>query len=139
VLGPQMPSSDRAALLQRYGSLAGVRFVDFEPDLAPRYADTDVVVSMAGYNTVCELLSFDLRAVLVPRAHPVGEQLVRARLFAARGLFDYLEPAERDPGVLMSRVLTALSRPSPSASAVDLDGLSRVRTRVDALLQGVTA
>jgi predicted glycosyltransferase len=139
VLGPQMSSQDRAAILDQYGALADVRFVDFEPDLTPRYADADVVVSMAGYNTVCELLSFDLRAVLVPRANPVEEQLLRARLFAARGVFDYLEPEERDPRILMSRVLAALARPSPSAAAVDLDGLPRVRARVEALLQGVAA
>lgn len=136
VLGPQMPAADRAALLERYGSRADVQFVDFEPDLANRYADADVVVSMAGYSTVCELLSFDLRAVLVPRAHPVGEQLLRARLLAERGLFDYVEPAELAPAVLMARVLATLTRPEPSASTVDLDGLSRVRARVAALLTG---
>jgi predicted glycosyltransferase len=139
VLGPQMAAHDRAAVLEKYSALADVWFVDFEPDLTSRYADADVVVSMAGYNTVCELLSFDLRAVLVPRANPVEEQLLRARLFAARGRFDYVEPEERDPGILMSRVLAALSRPSPSAAGVDLDGLARVRARVQALLQGVAA
>jgi predicted glycosyltransferase len=138
VLGPQMPAADRAVLFGRYAALPGVQFVDFEPDLAGRYADADVVVSMAGYNTVCELLSFDLRAVLVPRAYPVGEQLLRARLFAARGLFDYVEPQDLNPAILMGRVLAALSRPSPSASMVDLDGLSRVRARVDALLRSET-
>lgn len=139
VLGPQMAPDDRAAVLDKYRSLADVRFVDFEPDLAPLYAAADVVVSMAGYNTVCELLSFDLRAVLVPRTVPVEEQLLRARLFAARGVFDYVEPHEREPGVLMSRVLAALSRPTPSGVTVDLDGLPRVCARVEALLQGIAA
>jgi predicted glycosyltransferase len=139
VFGPQIRAEDRTAVLDRYGSLADVQFVDFEPDLRARYADADVVVSMAGYNTVCELLSFDLRAVLVPRASPVEEQLLRARRFAARGVFESLEPEERDPAVLMSHVLAALSRPCPSAVTVDMDGLRRVCARVEALLQGVAA
>jgi len=139
VLGPQMPAADRAALLERDRSHPDVHFVDFEPDLAARYADADVVVSMAGYNTICELLSFDLRAVLVPRAYPVGEQLLRARLLAGRGLFDYVEPEELNPTVLMARVLETLTRPKPSASTVDLDGLPRVRARVAALLTGDAA
>ena len=46
------------------------------------YAEADMVVSMAGYNTVCELLSFGRNAILVPRAEPVKEQLIRARLLA---------------------------------------------------------
>jgi predicted glycosyltransferase len=139
ILGPQMAGADRTAVLDKYGSCSHVRFVDFEPDLAARYAAADVVVAMAGYNTVCELLSFDLRAVLVPRAAPAAEQLLRARLLAARGLFDYVEPEERTPAVLMSRVIGALSRPLPSAVTVDLDGLARVRSRVEALLQGLAA
>lgn len=135
VFGPQMPERARSALLERYGSLADVRFVEFEPDLSTRYAEADLVVSMAGYNTVCELLSWGLRAVLVPRAEPVREQLLRARLLAARGIFDCVEPADLQPSVLMDRVLSALARPRPGAAAIDLGGLPRVRERVAALLQ----
>jgi len=131
-----MPDEARHALLARYGALPDVRFVDFEPDLGARYAEADLVVSMAGYNTVCELLSSGLRAVLVPRAKPVGEQLLRARLLAARGIFDCIEPADLQPGLLMDRVLAGLARPHPPAAEVDLDGLPRVRERVAALLQG---
>jgi predicted glycosyltransferase len=136
VFGPQMPEHRRRAILDRYGSLGDVRFLEFDPDLGARYAEADVVVSMAGYNTVCELLSADLRAVLVPRAQPVGEQLLRARLLAARGIFDLVEPDELEPDVLIGRVLSTLERPRSAAGVVDLDGVNRVRARVDALLQG---
>src|SRR5439155_946580 len=81
-----------------------VTFVDFEPNLEERYAESDVVVSMAGYNTVCELLSCGVRAVLVPRGQPVREQLLRARLLAARGLFDMVEPDALVPDVLLATV-----------------------------------
>ena len=36
------------------------------------------VVAMAGYNTFCEILSLDKRAILVPRTKPREEQLLRA-------------------------------------------------------------
>lgn len=135
VFGPQVDSRARGAILLRFGAIADVEFVDFEPDLASRYQRADVVVSMAGYNTVCELLSFRRPAVLVPRAHPVGEQLLRARLFAARGYFDYLEPDEAAPDLLIAKVLKALERP-PAVASIDLDGLPRVRERVRRLLEG---
>jgi predicted glycosyltransferase len=138
VLGPEMPVGRRAALLERFGQLAerGVTFLEFEPDLPLLLSQSDVVVSMAGYNTICELLLFGRRAVLIPRAEPVQEQLIRARLFAARGYFDMVEPDELTPELLMSKVLTALqsSPPSRNGTGVDLDGLPRIRQRVHALL-----
>lgn len=135
VFGPQMAPASRAAMLERYGSLADVTFVDFEADLTARYAESDVVVSMAGYNTVCELLSFGRRAVLVPRAEPVREQLLRARLLAARGYLDLVEPRDLSPEVLIGKVLAAIEDPRPPAHEVDLDGLPRIRQRVRRLLE----
>ncbi len=136
VLGPEMPAPSRESLLQRFRHLEDrVTFLDFEPDLPLLLAQSDVVVAMAGYNTVCELLLFGRRAVLVPRAEPVREQLIRARLFAARGYFDMVEPDALTPDALMSRVLANLESPASRASTtVDLDALPRIRERVRALL-----
>jgi predicted glycosyltransferase len=130
-----MPTERRTVLRSRFGYLADVTFVDFEADLSQRYAEADVVVSMAGYNTVCELFSFGLRAVLVPRAEPVREQLIRARLLAERGYFGLVEPHELGPEVLLSRVLTALAAPPPPAFPIDMEGLPRIREHVRSLLE----
>ncbi len=139
VFGPQMPETRRAELLRTYGSLSDVSFVEFEPDLTPRYAESDLVVSMAGYNTVCELLSFARRAVLVPRAEPVAEQLLRARILAGRGYFRMIEPDELRPDTLIAAVLGALGEPAGPPPPVDLDGLPRIRVRARALLEGASA
>ncbi len=139
VFGPQMSKERRDDMLDRFGYRPDVTFLDFEPDLTKFYAEADVVVSMAGYNTVCEVLSFSRRGILVPRAHPVREQLIRARLLAARGLFDMVEPDELKPGVLIAKVLASL-KPAPVALAtLDLDGLPRIRERMSALLNGVVS
>jgi predicted glycosyltransferase len=134
MFGPQMPDVRRTQILGRFGNLTDVSFRDFEPDLTPYYAEADVVVSMAGYNTICELLSFGKRAVLVPREKPVSEQLIRARLLASRGLFDVIEPGELTPGRLMGQVLAALEQGPPAAPDLDLSGLQRIRERSRQLL-----
>jgi predicted glycosyltransferase len=134
VFGPQMPAASRDRLTRRFGALADVMFVEFEAELAARYAAADLVVSMAGYNTVCELMSCAMRAVLVPRCQPVGEQLLRARLLAARGLFEVVEPDDLRPDRLMSIVLRRLEQ-APTPPSVDLDGLDRIHRRVEALLE----
>jgi len=135
VFGPQMSPGDREGLLKQFGYLADVSFLEFEADLAERYAAADVVVSLAGYNTVCELLSFAHRAILVPRAEPVQEQLIRARLLAAKGYFHLIEPHDLKPDILIGRVLSAL-KPTPSVvPPLDLDGLPRVAQRTAELLE----
>jgi predicted glycosyltransferase len=135
VFGPQMPAANRARLHNRFVNLHDVAFLEFEPDLTSRYATADLVVSMAGYNTVCELLSWSMRGVLVPRCHPVGEQLLRARLLAARGMFDLIEPPDLTPERLMATVLAALKRAAPAPS-IDLDAVPRICRSVRALLGG---
>ena len=139
VFGPQMSEESRSDLLERFGYLPRVKFLDFEPDLARLYAEADVVVSMAGYNTVCEMLSFLRRGILVPRAHPVREQLIRARLLTARGLFDMVEPGELKPDVLMAKVLASIKRAPMPTAPLDFDGLPKIRERVSALLPEVSA
>lgn len=136
VFGPEMSSGCRTELLNRFGYLPDVTFLDFEPDLTRRYAEADVVVSMAGYNTVCELLSFGTRAVLVPRAEPVREQLIRARLFSGLGYFELVEPPDLKPEILISKVLDSLKQVPITTPPIDLEGFRRIRQRVRVLLNG---
>jgi predicted glycosyltransferase len=134
IFGPQMPQERRLDLLRRFDYMADVTFLEFEADIANLYAESDVVVSQAGYNTVCELLSFSRRAILVPRSEPVREQLIRARLLAERGFFECLEPRDLTSETLISKVLEALNTSPATASTVDLEGLPVIRERVRTLL-----
>ena len=90
---------------------------------------------MAGYNTVCELLSFGRHAILVPRAEPVKEQLIRALLLAAQGLFDIVEPQHLNPATLITKVLAALKPVAIAPVPFDLDGVPRIRERMRLLLE----
>lgn len=135
VFGPQMSSETQSTLIERFGYLTDVEFHEFEPDLTQLYSEADLVVSMAGYNTVCELLSFGRNAILVPRAEPVKEQLIRARLLAAEGLFDIVEPTELSPELLIEKVLASLKPSVEGPIRFDLQGLPRIRERIRELLE----
>ena len=139
IFGPQMPSQRRTALLERFGYLADVTFLDFEADLTRHYAEADVVVAMAGYNTVCELLSFGRRAVLVPRAEPVQEQLIRARLLAQRGYCTLVEPQGLTATTLIDAVLAAIEQGASIEVPLDMEGLPRIHSRIRVLLAGRNA
>lgn len=135
VFGPQMAEHCRTNARHTYKNLPNLTFLDFEDDMTRFYAEADVVVSMAGYNTVCELLSFRKNAVLLPRAEPVREQLMRASLFAAKGLFDYLAPWNLSPENLFEKINKSLSKGPLTLEAFDFDGLERINERVESLLQ----
>lgn len=135
VFGPHLDAGAASRLRALARGRADVTFVDFEPDMARRYEAADVVVSMAGYNTVCELLTAGVRAVLVPRAEPVQEQLIRAQRLAARGCFRVVEPGALIRGALIGAVHEALAAPAPTGRAVDMEGLTRIRERAHRLLE----
>jgi predicted glycosyltransferase len=135
VFGPHLSRDAADGFRARYGHRSDLRLLDFEPDLTDRYAEADLVVSMAGYNTVCEVLAAGVRAVLVPRAEPVQEQLIRARRLAARGCVRMIEPDALTPDTLFDTIAQALAPDTGRHPAVDLEGATRIRRRVSALVE----
>jgi predicted glycosyltransferase len=96
------------------------------------------VVAMGGYNTFCEILSFDKRALIVPRTRPRLEQHIRAveaeRLGLVRMLSDRDEP--RTPARMAAALRGLPGQPRPSEVVIPglLDGLDRVRERFTEVL-----
>ncbi len=117
VTGPLMEANEGRMLRELAATLpAGtVRIESFWPNPLLLFAAADLVVSMAGYNTVCELLALGQRTLLVPRVTPRQEQLVRATLLAERGLVHMLHPEHLTPERLMDLVLHSLVQPRPRA------------------------
>lgn len=134
IFGPNMPATSRDYFLRRYGKNRDIEFLDFQADLTPHYTKADVVVSMAGYNTICELLSLNKKAVLVPRAEPVLEQLIRSRLLAERGFFEYIEPSQLSAQEMSDKIIRAMMANISNDKQIDLNGLPRINERVRNLL-----
>ncbi len=132
VTGPLM-SDDKRGLLRKAAALPGVSLLEFTPDLISYLAAADLVVSMAGYNTVCELLSLGKRALLIPRVQVRVEQRLRAEALAARGLAHMLLPDELSPQRLSQAIDLALSEPPPVVD-IPLDGLRQASQAIQALI-----
>lgn len=129
LLGPFMSSRDRAEITHRAKRLTDVTVLDFDNHIETIMQRATAVVGMCGYNTFCEILSFDKRALLVPRTRPRQEQLIRAKRAAEYGMMDMLDPDEASDPRLMASALEALpkrARPSRSGYRADLDGLARI-------------
>jgi len=102
--GPLMPPGDRRRVLALAEAEPSIRYVDFVDDVASYVAAADVVVSMGGYNSVCELLSARKAAIIVPRIAPRREQLIRAELLSLRGLVRMLHPEDLTPERMLEEI-----------------------------------
>jgi predicted glycosyltransferase len=84
---------------------------------------------MGGYNTFCEILSFDKRAIVVPRTRPRLEQFIRARAARNLGLIEMLDAEQgREPHRMATALRQLPQQGLPSDIIVPglLDGLGNV-------------
>jgi len=138
VCGPEMPTSHRARLQQQAADDPRVLFLEFAGDMMSLMAAADVVVSMGGYNTVCEILSLKKRAVVIPRVTPTEEQWIRAERMSRLGLFKMIHPHALTPERLLQALMGCLDGDEPSApfvNDINLDALPAVASRVESLLK----
>jgi len=132
--GPLMPPEDRHHVLALAASEPSVRFIDFVDDVASYVAAADVVVSMGGYNSVCELLSAGKAAIVVPRTAPRREQLIRADALSRRGVLRMIHPDRLTSERLLEEIDRLLAWPAPAVAGLPLDGLSGAAVAIDELL-----
>jgi predicted glycosyltransferase len=139
VYGPFLSGDVREEFENRVAKLKGrVTALGFESRIESLFANAEGVVCMGGYNTFCEVLSFDKRAVIVPRTIPRLEQWLRASRAEELGLVRMLEE-QRDgmtPQSMIAAIRTLPSQGKPSEAGADglLDGLDYVIKRTRALL-----
>jgi predicted glycosyltransferase len=89
--------------------------------------DAAGIVAMGGYNTFCEILSFDKRALIVPRSVPRMEQCIRAARAEALGLVRTLAiDGNCDPARMAAAIAALPSQPRPSEVRIPglLEGLA---------------
>jgi len=129
VLGPFMQPELQSDFLRRAARLQNVEAITFDAHLELLMARAEGVVAMGGYNTFCEILSFDQRAVIVPRTAPRLEQFIRARQAQEFGLCSMLvDDGARDAAQMAAalRHLPEQRRPSEVVVPGLLDGMDNV-------------
>jgi predicted glycosyltransferase len=140
VTGPFFPPSEWNTLARRAEGL-GVRLERTVGDSLECISAADVVVGMAGYNTLSEIQRFGKRAVIVPRPGPSAEQTMRSRLFAERGLIDVVEQDQLTPQTLAEALERALDGDAmgPARIPVELDGVANATDTLIAALPAAEA
>jgi predicted glycosyltransferase len=140
LFGPFINRERRLSFLERISRQTRLDALTFDNKVELLMSRAEAVVAMGGYNTFCEILSFDKRALIVPRTRPRLEQAIRAmeaeRLGLVRMLSDENEPGTPDRMAAALRALHGQPRPSEVVVPGLLDGLDRIKERFGAILSG---
>jgi predicted glycosyltransferase len=132
VTGPFMPESQNREL-RRQARRLGVQIHGSVGDSLSHLNAADLVVSMAGYNTLSEILRFRKPAVIVPREGPSAEQRMRASIFAERGLVSLVDPLGLSAARLAGTIVETLTSAKPPCTGA-IPGLFGIRSATSALL-----
>ena len=133
-----MPIDERRQLTRRARAL-GIKIRPFHPRMEELFAAADLVVSMGGYNTVCEILSQGTVSLIIPRDRPRQEQLLRARAMKGRGLIDCIPWQELTADGLRGKITTMLDNLDQyrlSMQGFSLDGIDCIKKRLQKFRSG---
>jgi len=133
VSGPFMPRDMREEVHKRAHKVKA-RFHHFHRNMEALMGLADVVVSMGGYNTTCEILSLGKPSLVVPREEPRLEQRIRAEVFKSHGLIDFLPWPELSPDALAEKVTALIANPGaccPGISEFHFTGLEVISSRLN--------
>lgn len=108
VFGPFMARERCKVFLDRIGRHPLLQALTFDSKLEALMNKATAVVAMGGYNTFCEVLSFNKPALIVPRRTPRLEQYIRALAAERLGLISML--VDDGPGRDPLRMAAALQR-----------------------------
>jgi predicted glycosyltransferase len=117
-----MPEEAYSRLHTLAGESGNVRLSRYTPDLAAVLKRADVSVSMGGYNTMMDVLSSRVRALVYPvTSNGDQEQCVRAERLARAGVIDVIRTEELTPDELARKLERALSK-TPTPLTVNCEG-----------------
>lgn len=126
ISGPELAADERRKIARMMAETPFAIHQDFADDMNACINAADYVVSMGGYNSVCEILSLGRPAVIVPRVRPVLEQWLRASRLADCGMVECLHPDSMTPATLGAAVDAMIARGDAQLAArrsLPLDGL----------------
>jgi predicted glycosyltransferase len=119
----------QSEFLRRAARLNRVKAITFDSHLESLMARAVGVVAMGGYNTFCEILSFNKRALIVPRTTPRLEQYIRTARAAELGLVKMLpDDGARNPRQMATALRHLPQQQVPSEVVIPglLEGLDSV-------------
>ncbi|ELR99077.1 glycosyltransferase family protein [Gloeocapsa sp. PCC 73106] len=130
ILGREMPRKSKEALITKIAKIKNIVYLDFSLYLVNYLSAADLIVSMAGYNTITEILSLQKKVIAIPRCYPSLEQSIRVAQLEKLGLLSGIKFSELTPERLAQKIKINLTNTTPSNYQVDFSGLDKIRQEI---------
>jgi predicted glycosyltransferase len=138
ILGSEMSAVERDTLVKMMKKHPDVTFLHFTKHLMNYLQAADLIVSMAGYNTITEILSLNQKAVVIPRCQPSKEQLIRTYCLMKLGLLAAILPNKLTKANLSNAIIQQLNKKTVVSSILNFDGLVKIQKEIIKLLPAKT-
>ncbi len=132
ITGPFIPIQERKLIFKRSKKL-GIKTFNFYRQMEKLMAGADLVITMGGYNTLCELLTLKIPTLIIPRETPRLEQFIRATRFKKSNLTEYIKWDELCIESLSQKVDQLLNNPETNQTALanfKLTGFDVMKKRI---------
>ncbi len=133
VLGPFMQPELQEEFMKRCKKITRTHAITFDVQMEDLESNAAGIVAMGGYNTFCEILSLDKKAIIIPRTSPRFEQYIRASRAEELGLVRMLDDnGKLDPELMAKAIKQMPQQKKPSEIIVPglLQGLENVNRLV---------
>ena len=134
LLGPEMDPKIARRLKSGRPDGYPITFMDFHEDAVPYLAAADLVVSMAGYNTISEILYLRKKALVIPRIWPRTEQLIRSRRLQELGLLKMLHPGNLDSSTFAKKMIEGLNSPGIRQIFLKFDAIDNLTAELETMI-----
>ncbi len=118
-----------------------VQYEYIKEELADLFALSDVVVSRAGANAICELLDLRKPALLIPLGSNAsrGDQILNAESFRSQGFCEVLTEDQLNPRLLLDTILKLYASRADYIQAMEKSKLSNAIETITDLIEEVAA
>lgn len=116
-----------------------VQFEYIKKELADLFALSDIIVSRAGANAICELLELRKPNLLIPlsAAASRGDQLLNAGSFQKQGFSEVLQEEEITPEILLAKITEVYENRSKYISAMEKSAASNAVDTIIGLIEEI--
>lgn len=136
--GPFLSRSERHQLARQAAAEPHVQVLRFTSETSRWMATSDLIITMGGYNSLMETVSWGKQVLVVPRVFPRREQWLRATAFQRHGLVQSLDPDDLSTARLAQEVTRCLNLdppPQPAAAGIDWNGARNFAARMQEVLE----